>query len=62
MSVWEKWGISPLEWQKIDKQTQMDLLTKMILDNERDQRLREKQSENSNNKGRTRGRRKVRRV
>jgi hypothetical protein len=49
LSCWEKFSISPLEWNKIDKQTQMDLLAKLFLDNERDARISMEMKNKSNN-------------
>ena len=45
LTIWEKYGYSPLEWKQFDKQDKMDLLAKLILDNERDKRLEEENSD-----------------
>lgn len=44
--VWQKYSISPLEWEKVDKQIQLEMISKVMLDNERESRIRQQMNEN----------------
>jgi len=42
LDVWEKFGYTPMEWDNIDKQTQLELIAKRNLDEEHNRYLKEK--------------------
>jgi len=42
LTICEKYGLNPeKDWEELSKQTKMDMIAKLILDNERDERLRQ---------------------
>ncbi|WP_164522087.1 hypothetical protein [Halocella sp. SP3-1] len=52
ISCWEKYSLSPLDWDKLDIQTKADLLMKLMLDNEREARIHKQMSEKQNKRAR----------
>lgn len=56
LDTWEKFGYSPMEWDEIDKETQMELVQKRNLDLDHEEWIKEKSRENDGSSGNPRRR------
>lgn len=41
LDIWEEYGYTPQEWDEIDKQTQLELISKRRLDRDHEEYLKE---------------------